>query len=70
MELSLKVMDVLGVTMLVLNSYGWLLWSYTVKILCLDRDITGCVNKVLILNILIMLRDPEFPLAADSEKDD
>ena len=70
MEPSLKVMDVLGVTMLVLNSHGWLLWSYVVEILCLDTDKTGCVNKVLIFDILIYLRDPKFPLAAESEKDD
>ena len=51
MEQSLKVMVVLGVTVLVLNSCGWLLWSYVIEILCLDTDKTVCVNKVLILDI-------------------
>ena len=70
MKQSLKVLVVLCVTVLVLNSYGWLLWSYAVKILCLDTDKTSCINKVFIFDILIYLRDPIFPLAAESEKDD
>ena len=49
---SLKVRVVLGVTTLLLNSCGWLLWSNVVEILCVDTDKIGCVNKVLIVSIL------------------
>ena len=63
-------MIVLGLYMFIIGSCGWPLRSYVVEILCLDTDKTGCVNKVLIFDILIYLRDPKFPLAAESEKDD
>ena len=62
MEQSLKVMVVLGVTVLVLNSCGWPSWSYVVVILCLDTDKTR-VNKILIFDILLIF-------AAESEKND
>ncbi len=35
---------VLGVTMLVLGSCGWLLWSCVVELLCLDTTKKGCVD--------------------------
>ena len=48
LQQNLKMMIVLGVTMLVLGSCGWFLWSYVVEIICLDTDKTACVNKDLI----------------------
>ena len=47
------------VTMCVLGSFVWLLWSYVVEIVCLDRDKTAYVNKVLILEILLFLEGPQ-----------
>ena len=61
MEPSLKVMDVLGVTMLVLNSHGWLLWSYVVEILCLDTNKTRWVDVDLPLDILVFFEGPQMP---------
>ena len=52
-------MIVLGVTMCVLGSCVWLLWSYVVEIVCLDRDKTAYVNKVLILEIKLFLEGPQ-----------
>ena len=62
MKQNLKVMVVLGVTVLVLNSCGWPSWSHVVVILCLDTDKTR-VNKILIFDILLIF-------AAESEKND
>ena len=54
-------MIVLGVTMLVLESSVWLLWSYVIEIICWDTDKTACVNKDLILDILLFLEGPQIP---------
>ena len=48
LQQNLKVIIVLGVTLLVLGSCGWLLSSNVVEILCLDTDKTACGNKDLI----------------------
>ena len=58
MQQNLKVMIVLGVTMLVLCSCGWLLWSYMAEIICLDTNKKACVIKNLILDILLFLEGP------------
>ena len=50
MQQNLKVIIVLGVSVLVQGSSEWLLWSYVVEILCLNKDETGFVNKDLIIN--------------------
>ena len=62
MKQNLKVMAVLGVTVLVLNSCRWPSRSCVVVILCLDTDKTR-VNKILIFDILLIF-------AAESEKND
>ena len=61
LQQNLKMMIVLGVTMLVLGSCGWLLWSHVVEIICLDTDKTTCVNKDPILDILLFLEGPQIP---------
>ena len=58
---NLKVIIVLGVSVLVQGSSEWLLWSYVVEIICLDTYKTACVNKDLILNILLFLVGPQIP---------
>ena len=63
------MMILLAVTMLVLGSCGWLLWSFLVEIICQDTEKNACVNKDLILDILLFLEDPKYPLAADSKSD-
>ena len=60
---------VLGVTMLVLGFYGWLLWSYVVQLLCLDTNETGCVDVDLPLVDLVFLTHPKYPLAEESKSD-
>ena len=40
-----------------------------VEKLCADTDKTACVDKDLILDILLFLEDPKYPLAADSKSD-
>ena len=50
MQQNLKVIIVLGVSVLVQGSSGWLLWSYVVEILCLNKNETGFVNKDLIID--------------------
>ena len=50
MQQNLKVIIVLGVSVLVQGSSEWLLWSYVVEILCLNKDETGFVNKDLIID--------------------
>ena len=50
MQQNLKVIIVLGVSVLVQGSCRWLLWSYVVEILCLNKDETGFVNKDLIID--------------------
>ena len=59
----------LGVTMLVLSSCGWILLSYVVKLLCLDKNKTGCVDIDLPLHVLVFLRHPKYPHAAESKCD-
>ena len=56
---NLKVVIALGVTMLVLGFYGWLLWSYYVEILCLDTNKTGFVDIVPPLDILVFFERPK-----------
>ena len=51
MQQNLKMIIVLGVYLLFQGSCRWLLWSYLVEILGLDKDKTGYVNKVLIIHI-------------------
>ena len=63
MQQNLKVMIVLGVTMHVLGSCGWFLWSYVVELLCLDTNETGCVDVDLPSVVLVFLRHPKYPLA-------
>ena len=58
MQLSLEVIIVLGVTMHVLGSYGWLLWSCVVELLCLDTNKTGCVDVELPLAVLVFFEAP------------
>ena len=50
MQQNLKEIIVLGVSVLVQGSSEWLLWSYVVEILCLNKDKTGFVNKDLIID--------------------
>ena len=56
--------------MLVLGFCGCLLWSYVVKILCLDKNKTKWVDVDLLLDILVFLRDPKYQHAAESKSDD
>ena len=53
MQQNLKITIVLGVSMLVQGSYAWILSSYVVEILRLDKDKTGYVNKDLTIDILL-----------------
>ena len=58
MQQNLKLIIVLGVTKLVLGSYGWLLWSCVVELLCLDTNKTGCVDVELPLAVLVFFEAP------------
>ena len=58
LQQNLKVVIVLGVTMLVLGFCGWLLWSYLVEILCLDTNKTGFVDVDPPLDILVFFERP------------
>ena len=53
MQQNLKMIIVLGVSLLFQESCRWLLWSYMVEILGLDKDKTGYVNKDLTIDILL-----------------
>ena len=53
MQQNLKITIVLGVSMLVQGSYAWILSSYVVEILRLDKDKTGYVNKDLKIDVLL-----------------
>ena len=72
LQQNLKVIIVLGVTMLVLGSCRWLLWSYLVEILCLDTNKTGFVDVDPPLDILVFFNGcvrcnyacPKFPWMA------
>ena len=61
MQQNLKVMIVLGVTMHVLGSCGWLLWSYVVELLCLDANKTRWVDVDLPLDVLLFFEGPKIP---------
>ena len=63
MKQNLKVMVVLGVTVLVLNSCGWPSWSYVVVILCLGTDKTS-VNKILLFDILLIFEGSRLPICS------
>ena len=67
MQQNLKITIVLGVSMLVQGSYAWILSSYVVEILRLDKDKTGYVNKVLMIHNLLFLKDTKYPLTAESK---
>ena len=58
---NLNVIIVLGVSMLVQGSSGWLLWSYVVEILRLNKVKTGYDNKGLIINILLFFEGCQVP---------
>ena len=57
----LRVVRLLGVTMLVLGSCGWLLLSCVVELLWLDTNKKGCVDVNLPLVILVFLEAPQIP---------
>ena len=59
LQQNLKVVIVLGVTMLVLGFCGWLLWSYLAEILCLDTNKTGFVDVDPPLDILVFFETPQ-----------
>ena len=67
MQQNLKMIIVLGVYLLFQGSCRWLLWSYLVEILRLDKDKTGYVNKVLMIHNLLFLKDTKYPLTAESK---
>ena len=46
-----------------------MLLSYVVKLLCLDKNKTGCVDIDLPLHVLVFLRHPKYPFAAESKFD-
>ena len=58
---NLKVIIVLGVSMLVQGSSGWLLWSYVVEKLHLNKVKTGYVDKGLIIDILLFFEGCQVP---------
>ena len=70
MQQNLKVMIVIGVTMLVLGSCVCLLWSYVVELLCLDTNKIGCVDVDLPLDVLVFSAGPKYPIAAEAKSDD
>ena len=61
MQQNLKITIVLGVSMLVQGSYAWILSSYMVEILRLDKDKTGYVNKDLTIDILLFFEGCQVP---------
>ena len=61
LQQNLKVIILLGETMLVLGTCGWLLWSYLFGILCLDTNKTRWVDVDLPLDILIFFEGPQMP---------
>ena len=64
MQQNLKVIIVLGVTMLVLGSFEWLLWSYVVELLCLDTNKTGCVDVDIPSFVLVFFEAPQIPICS------
>ena len=61
LEQNLKMIILLGVSMLFQGSCRWLQWSYVVEILLLDKDKTGYVNKVLVIDILLFFEGCQVP---------
>ena len=61
MQQNLKVIIVLGVTLLVLGSCVCLLWSYVGETLCLDTNQTGCVDVDFPLDVLVFFEAPQIP---------
>ena len=61
MQQNLKMTFVLGVSMLVQGSSGWLLWSYVVEIVRPDKQKTGYMNKDLIIDILLFFAGCQVP---------
>ena len=58
---NLKVIIVLGVSMLVQGSSGWLLRSYVVEKLHLNKVKTGYVDKGLKIDILLFFEGCQVP---------
>ena len=58
---NLKVIIVLGVSMLVQGSSGWLLRSYVVEKLHLNKVKTGYVDKGLKVDILLFFEGCQVP---------
>ena len=56
MQQNLRVMIVLGVTLLVLGSSGLFLWSYRVETICLDTNPTGCVDVDFPFDVLVSFK--------------
>ena len=61
MQQNLKVIIVLGVTLLVLGSCACLLWSYVGETLCVDTNQTGCVDVDFPLDVLVFFEAPQIP---------
>ena len=61
MQQILKVINVLGVIMLVLGPCGCFLWSYVVEILGLDTNRTRQVDEDLPLDVLVFFEGPLIP---------
>ena len=61
MQQNLKVMIVIGVTMLVLGSCVCLLRSYVIELLCLDTNKIGCVDVDLPLDVLVFFEAYQIP---------
>ena len=59
MQQNLKSLIVLSVTMLVIGSSGWLLWSYMVEIICCITHEIACVNKDPIFDVVLFLVGPQ-----------
>ena len=62
MQQNPKVIIVLGVTMLILGSCGWLLWAYLVELLGVDTNKTVCVDVDLPLVVLVFFKAPQIPI--------
>ena len=58
---NLKVIIVLGVSTLVQGSFGWLLRSYVVEKLHLNKVKTGYVDKGLKIDILLFFEGCQVP---------
>ena len=63
----LKVIIMLGASMLVSSCCEWLLWSYVVELVCLDTNKTGCVDVDLLLLVLVFLEATQIPTCSRIE---